>query len=36
MEYSTISKLDYFKDNLSNVGLTESLTEWDSNDVTRV
>ena len=27
-EYSTISMLDYFKDNLSNVGLPEAWTKW--------
>ena len=36
VEYSTISMLDYFEDNLANVVLPEAWLECDSNDVTRI
>ena len=36
MEYSTISMLNYFKDNLANVGLPKAWLVWDSNCVTPI
>ena len=36
MKYSTISVLEYFKDTLANLVLTEAWLKFDSNCVTRV